>query len=126
MKNILLAWIGNTDLTAAESGKGSGPIDQTVRERNYDNIVLLCNYRKQRREIYEKWFKEEFSGKTVSVYHADLTSPTNYSEIYENALKILEKVINASPIDQANLSSQPRNSSHVRGMDNNCKQQISG
>ena len=94
MKNTLLAWIGNTDLLVSETGKGSGPIDMAVRERNYDNIILLCNYKKQRWDIYEKWFKEEFPQKTLSVYHANLTSPTNYSEIYENAVRILEKVTN--------------------------------
>ena len=97
MKNTLFAWLGNADLLAAESGNGSGPVDQAVRERTYDSIALLCNYKKQRWAVYEKWFRAEFPQKTLSVFHVDLTSPTNFSEIYESAVRQLEEFIDKFP-----------------------------
>ena len=91
MKNTLFAWIGNTDLKGAETGSGYAPIAQAVREREYTDVVLFCNYEKKRWEIYKKWFRKEFPGQNLSVYHVDLSSPTNFAEIYENAVKYLEE-----------------------------------
>ncbi len=99
MKNTLFAWIGNTDLKAAESGSGYAPVAQAVRERDYGSVVLLCNYEKQRWEVYEKWFRTEFPGQILSVYHVDLSSPTNFAEIYESAVKQLEKYISMNSND---------------------------
>ena len=52
-------------------------------------MVFLCNYNKKCWEIYEKWFRKELPGQNLSVYHVDLSSPTNFAEIYENAVKRL-------------------------------------
>ncbi len=52
-------------------------------------MVLLCNYNKKRWEIYERWFESKFPKRNPSVYHVDLSSPTNFAEIYENAVKHL-------------------------------------
>ncbi len=52
-------------------------------------MVLLCNYNKKRWEIYEKWFESKFPKQNPSVYHVDLSSPINFAEIYENAVKYL-------------------------------------
>ena len=81
MKNTLFAWIGNTDLKAAESGSGYAPVAQAVRERKYSSVVLLCNYEKKRWEVYEKWFRAEFPGSLLLAHHVGLSSPTNFSEI---------------------------------------------
>ena len=97
MKNTLFAWIGNTDLRAAESGSGYAPVAQAVRERKYKNVVLLCNYKKERREVYKKWFGTTFPDSLLSVYPVNLTSPTNFSEIYENAIKQLDKYTSQAP-----------------------------
>jgi DNA-binding NtrC family response regulator len=91
MNNTLFAWIGNTDLKGAESDSGYAPIAQAVRERKYTDVVLLCNYEQNRWEIYEKWFESKFPRQNLSVYHVDLSSPTHFAEIYENAVKHLEE-----------------------------------
>lgn len=91
MKNTLFAWIGNTDLTAAESGTGYAPVAQAVRERKYTTVVLLCNYDQKRWKLYEKWFKKEFPKTEINVYHVSLSSPTNFAEIYESASEQLNR-----------------------------------
>ncbi len=100
MKNTLFAWIGNTDLKAAESGSGYAPVAQAVRERKYASVILLCNYGKKRWEVYQKWFRAEFPGSLLSVYYVDLSSPTNFAEIYESAVKHLEKYTSQNPNEQ--------------------------
>lgn len=97
MNNTLFAWIGNTDLKAAESDSGYAPIAQAVKSRKYTDVVLLCNYEQKRWEIYKKWFKNEFPRRNLSVYHVDLSSPTNFAEIYENAVKHLEEYTSKTP-----------------------------
>lgn len=46
---------------------------------------------------YAKWFREKFPRIPLSVTHADLLTPTDFSGIYENAVQILEKERNESP-----------------------------
>jgi DNA-binding NtrC family response regulator len=107
MKNTLFAWIGNTDLRAAETGSGYAPVAQAVREREYDKVVLLCNYKKERSLIYDNWFKSEFPNSLLSVYRIPLTSPTNFSEIYENAIKQLEDYTKQNPDSQLTFHLSP-------------------
>lgn len=46
IKKILFAWLGNTDLRAAEANgaEGLGPVAEAVKERGYPCVRLLCNY----------------------------------------------------------------------------------
>ena len=102
MKNILVSWIGNTDLVSIESEDGTGPVEQAVDDRDFDEIVLLCNYKKERWELYNKWFNKKFPNKKMTIYNVSLSSPTNYSEIYETVVKILENIL--KDINNPNLT----------------------
>jgi len=97
MNNTLFAWIGNTDLKAAETDSGYAPIAQAVKSRKYTDVVLLCNYEKKRWDIYKKWFNNKFPRQNLSVCHVELSSPTNFAEIYENAVKQLEEYTSKTP-----------------------------
>ena len=48
MGKVLVAWIGNTDLQAAEgqAQAGLGPIGQAVAARPFEQMILLRNYSK--------------------------------------------------------------------------------
>lgn len=90
LMKILLAWIGKTDLLASEGVEksGSGPIGQVILEREFDRIVLLCNYDKTQINAYKKWL----AGKTetpIETNHIDLTSPMDFGEIYK---AVIEKI----------------------------------
>lgn len=89
----LFAWLGNTDLKAAEAGgtEGLGPVAEAVLERKFPFVRLLCNYSKRKSSSYAKWFRSRFPDTDIKVIHVDLVTPTDFSGIYENAVGLLEK-----------------------------------
>lgn len=82
--NILVTWIGQTDLNAAagEEHAGLGPVGQAVTQRSFDLIVLLSNYPKKESADYLVWIE----GRTdiaVELNLIELSGPTNFGEIYQ-------------------------------------------
>jgi transcriptional regulator with PAS, ATPase and Fis domain len=98
MKNILLSWIGRTDLRApTEPGAvGAGPIAQALEAMEFDQVVLLCNYPKGEEKDYLAWLKKRCATRVVA-RHVSLTSPTNYREIYEQAVEACQQVLGDRP-----------------------------
>ena len=94
MKRILMAWVGNTDLEASQGVQraGMGPIAQVASAREFDRIVLLCNYPEAKAKPYESWLKERTSA-SITLVMENLSSPTEYGEIYEAAVRNCEKVL---------------------------------
>ena len=84
MKNILICWIGFTDLKAAQETEdvGLGPICQAATTNAYEEIVLISDRSKQENQAYINWLSDK--GPTRIKLHTEkLTSPTNFGEIYE-------------------------------------------
>ena len=88
---FLYAWIGHTDLQAAlENHKpGSGPIAKVVIKRQIDQIILLSDHDKKSNRKFSKWLKNSTSA-PIKIHPTRLTSPTNFSEIYEFASSIVK------------------------------------
>ena len=86
MKNVLLAWIGKTDLRASEGDPkvGAGPIANALGSGQFDHIVLLNNYSEEAAEKFESWLAQRTDA-TIKRLQKQLTSPTNYTEIYKAA-----------------------------------------
>jgi DNA-binding NtrC family response regulator len=82
--NILVSWIGQTDLDAAagEERAGLGPVGQAVTQRSFDLVVLLSNYPKAASADYVAGV-EGHTKATVELTLVELSSPTNFGEIYE-------------------------------------------
>lgn len=93
MANLLLAWVGNTDLRAAQGDEqaGTGPIAQALKSRNYDEAFLLSNYAKKEVEPFVKWLGEQCPTK-LSIRYVLLDRPTNFGKIYEAALAVLQLI----------------------------------
>jgi transcriptional regulator with GAF, ATPase, and Fis domain len=93
---ILLGWIGNTDLQAPEqeSAVGLGPIAQACASRQFDRVVLLTDYDEAKISAYQKWLKKRLSC-PLQVHFCSLSSPTNFGDIYEASRAVLERVISA-------------------------------
>jgi len=89
MPEILLSWIGNTDLRAPlePDAVGLGPIAQACRERHFEKVILLTDYSEEKIAGYRKWLKQN-NACPVEVSFTTLTSPTNFGEIYEFARKV--------------------------------------
>ncbi len=84
MAQILICWVGATDLKATTEGQkvGLGPIAQAAIGRTYDEIVLISNYGKGSSDPYIKWLQEKTSSK-ITVHYESLSGPTNFGEIYQ-------------------------------------------
>lgn len=91
---ILIAWIGKTDIDASNGIEkvGLGPIAQAVMNSKFNEIVLISNYSEAENLNYHKWLESKTSSE-IKVYYQFLTSPTNYEEIYYADVKVVEKVL---------------------------------
>jgi DNA-binding NtrC family response regulator len=87
---VLFAWIGRTDLRASQGELAAelGPIGQAVSNIAFSHVALISNYKKEEEKDFVRWLE----GKTeasVFEYHVELTSPTEFKEIYEAATKTI-------------------------------------
>ena len=90
---ILFAWIGKTDLRASqgEMGDALGPIGQAVTKRTFSHVALISNYKKEEEKQFIDWLKGKTSA-SILKYHVELTSPTDFKEIYETATNTINDV----------------------------------
>ena len=91
---ILMSWVGQTDLKAAVGDEtvGLGPIGQAVKARNFDRIVLLCNYPQTQSAGFLPWIAQQTSA-TVELTQVSLSRPTHFGEIYQAVTKTLAAVL---------------------------------
>jgi len=92
MKEILICWIGFTDLKAS-TGKedvGLGPIAQAATSLSFDEIHLISDRPESEDAIYIKWLNSKCASKII-LHKTELSSPTHFGEIYESAVKVLEE-----------------------------------
>ena len=96
--DILLCWIGNSDLVAAEKNDVSdlGPIAQAVKAGNYNHAIFLDNYQNERVKHYHQWLAQEAT-LSIEVKAVNLTSPTNHKEIYKATRNVVRYVIRQYP-----------------------------
>jgi len=92
MKEILICWIGFTDLKAS-AGKediGLGPIAQAVTSLSFDEIHLISDRPESEDAAYIKWLNPKCASKII-LHKTELSSPTHFGEIYESAVKVLKE-----------------------------------
>jgi transcriptional regulator with PAS, ATPase and Fis domain len=91
---VLFCWLGMTDLNAASgvNDVGIGPIAQAVTVRSYREVVLLNNWEKASAEKYVTWLQEKTPSRII-LQHIELTSPTNFGEIYQTTNTIISNKI---------------------------------
>lgn len=91
MQNLLIAWIGRTDLKAAEKENmvGLGPIAQALESRTFQHAHFLNNYPDDGVSLFVRWI-ESRSAVPISVHNVNLTGPTDFGEIYQAAVAVIE------------------------------------
>jgi transcriptional regulator with PAS, ATPase and Fis domain len=96
--DILICWIGNTDLSAAEKDDAGnlGPIAQAFKDGAYSQAVFLENYRNERVATFRQWLASQFTV-PFEICSAVLSSPTNHKEIYESARKLVTDISRRYP-----------------------------
>ena len=94
MDNVILAWIGRTDLKAAEKDCETefGPIAQALESLNFSHAYLLNNYPEVEITPYINWLKSR-TQTSISLHSVKLSSPTNFGEIYKAAIAIVDQAI---------------------------------
>ena len=104
MKRILICWIGNTDLRASEGVEdiGVGPIAQALESRECDEAVFITDYPNTRVKPYIQWAKKR-TATSIKLHREKLTSPTNFGEIYEAAVRVCNAALDQYG-DQAELT----------------------
>jgi transcriptional regulator with GAF, ATPase, and Fis domain len=93
---MLVSWIGNADLRApdAENKSDIGPVAQAIEARQFDRVLLLADQAKAALRRYEGWLRARIAAKgriQLNINHVELTSPTNFEEIYTAVTDTLEK-----------------------------------
>src|SRR5690554_1456292 len=92
MKSILFAWLGMTDLRAAEGFGELGPVAQAVSHEQYDHLVLLTDHGAAKTKSYTKWIRKYHEG-SIKTHPIKLTSPTDFGEIYEAEVQsVIEEI----------------------------------
>jgi len=89
---ILAAWIGTADLRGPTAADASdiGPIAQALSARTFDRILLLANQDAAALKVFTKWLKLRTDA-DVQVIRTELSSPTNFGEIYRAVVDALSE-----------------------------------
>ena len=89
--NILICWIGQTDLNAAagDAKVGLGPIANAVSADKYDLLYFLNNYQPEKSDSYVAWLHQHTSAQIITRQIA-LSGPTEYGEIYQSVVHEIE------------------------------------
>ena len=95
MRAVLVTWIGRTDLRAPreEATLGAGPIAQALRERTFDDALLLNNYEGDSVDCFMSWLEGRCAETTLRVLPAPLTGPTEFGEIYVAAVRACQTAL---------------------------------
>ena len=104
---ILVTWIGHTDLRAMaqDQPKGDlseiikavqninlqkgevGPVKTLFEKIKFDDVFLLSNYPAKLNTLYQKWLKND-----VTILSTSIKNPTDYKEIFVEAKSALSKI----------------------------------
>ena len=92
MPQVLVTWIGHTDLRAPEEDAdiGAGPVAQALSERSFDHAFLITDHGHDAVRSYRKWLQERAGGADLHWLHEKLTGPTEFGEIYVAAVRACE------------------------------------
>ena len=81
--STLFAWLGNSDLRAAEGslGGGVGPILTALETGVFECLVLLSDHGKQQTQHFVMWLRSKVVC-DIQVRYEKLRSPTDFEDIY--------------------------------------------
>ena len=93
MKKTICCWIGTKDVEASKGNldDGIGPIATLLHDRKFDEVHLLSNFEKNDTEVFTTWPMLKTKA-TISKYQIELSSPTNFKEIYLAVRSVLNEI----------------------------------
>ena len=95
---ILVAWLGNTDLRAADSQDSGeqGPILGAIKAMAFDAVHLLSDHGTPKTRAYTQWLGKQ-AGVPITPHQVKLTSPTSFEEIFRAANDVVTDIRRDSP-----------------------------
>lgn len=95
---LLLAWLGNTDLRASQSSDSDeqGPILGGAKAFTFDAVHLLSDHSTQKTRAYARWLGQQIPV-PITPHQAKLTSPTSFEEIFRASTSVIDEVKRGSP-----------------------------
>ena len=95
---ILLAWLGNADLRAADAGfpDEQGPVLGALNACAFEALHLLSDHSAQKTRSYTLWLGGQ-SSVPVMPHQAKLTSPTSFEEIFRAVVGVISEIKRTSP-----------------------------
>jgi DNA-binding NtrC family response regulator len=101
-RRVLVAWVGRTDLRAPLEGPvvGLGPIAQALDARAFDTAYILADYEPAEVGLYVTWLQARSKTK-LHVISERLSSPTNFGEIYQAAVRGCTVALEEAPRETA-------------------------
>ncbi len=105
MNNILLSWLGRTDLRAVtESDQvGIGPIAQTLHTGRFSRLELLCDYAPEQVNDYLNWLRSRTDCE-IRPHRVVLPSPTDFDAIYRHARALAASASEQVSIEDGGLT----------------------
>jgi sigma54-dependent transcription regulator len=105
---MLVSWIGRADLVAADKSEkvDVGPIAQALGARTYDRVLLLADQGRGEVRKFEAWIRAKTGPAALTIEHVELTSPTNFEQIYSAVTSTLDRYLKQ-------LSTAPRLTFHL-------------
>jgi DNA-binding NtrC family response regulator len=105
MSNVLVSWVGRTDLRAAAGDReaGLGPLGQAVDCSRFDEFHLLCNYPRKDMDAYLSWLRKRTPCRVVP-HRVELSGPTNFEEIYEAVVGTVTHLLREKGPDDTRLT----------------------
>ena len=95
---ILVAWLGNTDLRAADSQDSGeqGPILGAIKAMAFGAVHLLSDHGAPKTRAYTQWLSKR-AGVPITPHQVKLTSPTSFEEIFRAANDVVTDIRRDSP-----------------------------
>lgn len=108
MRNVLVAWLGKTNLRAPTESEsvGQGPIAQALASRDFDEAFLLSDYDDKLVHPYLKWLRGRTKTR-VEVLPHKLSGPTNFGEVPEAAVRGVEHALGKAKDAQLSFHLSP-------------------
>ncbi|MCA2979484.1 MAG: sigma-54-dependent Fis family transcriptional regulator [Myxococcaceae bacterium] len=102
MRQVLVTWVGRTDLRAPTEPDevGVGPIAQALDARKFDEAFLVTDYPEAKVKPFVQWLKGRSQTKLV-VLPEPLSGPTNLGEIFQAAVRACTRALGSAPAETA-------------------------
>ena len=101
MREVMISWIGHTDLRAPaeEVETGVGPVAQALENRRFDEAYLLTDHEAGAVRRYLGWLEARTPGPDIHGLSEPLSGPTEFGEIYGAAVRACQKALGEAPDD---------------------------